>query len=291
MYEEVWKEVYLAGTEWDQMKDVYAIDWDFDHLDDALNEGDLANKKVHLFGCTEPQLLRRDEKDDKGTVIPIPVIVAVVCDSSPPATVGIKSVQRATEEIVPMTELRMSWQPYAPPNVSHRPTFKPLIYVLTCTQRKARLRNMGEEDVHKYDYVLPYFLNPEKVDDVDENTVVQVLADLEGQQAPLMCEFDYEMDDLAEFVEETLKLQELDEDKHGEPLKKSIREAVRATKLKYKSERLDRQKRIDAIPEEEKDAIKSMKLIKFYPSNEWPDVSSVKSRFINRYYGQASEVL
>lgn len=269
---------------------VYDVDWEFDHLDEMLNDGDLVDKNVHLFGATEPQLLMRDENDKKGHVIPVPVIVAVVCDVPPPATVGIKSVQRSEEEIIPMSNLRMGWHAYAPENVALNRRFKPKVHVLKCNERRARLRNMSEADAHKYDYVLPYFIKPDQVDTGDENTNVQVLADLEGRAAPLMLEFDYEMDDFKEFVTETLEENDLDAEKHTEPLKNAIREAVKATKLKYKAEREARQKMVDAIPKEDREAIKKMKLLKFYPENEWPDVSKIKSKFINRYYGHATEI-
>ena len=291
IYDEVWKEVYLAGTEWDQLKLVYDIEWDFDHLDEDLTDGDLKDKRVYLFGATEPQLLMRDEKDKIGEVIPIPVIVAVVSDYEPPSTVGLKSVQRAEEEIVPMSKLRMGWHAYAPPNVSHRRSFKPNVFVLKCNERRARLKNMKEEAVHQYDYVLPYFIRPEQIEDVDDDTIVQVLVEVQGQKAPLMLEYDYEMDELEEFVEEKVKEYELNAKKHTTVLKKAIQENVRAFKLKKKEERLARKKRIDAIPQEQKDAIKNMKLLKYYPGNEWPDVSKVKAKFINRYYGQATKIL
>ena len=291
LYDETWRAVYLAGTEWDQLQLVYSIDWDFDHLDDALTDGDLEGKKVHLFGATEPQLLMRDEKDTKGDVVPVPVIVAVVSNVAPPSTVGVKSVQRAEEEILPMSEMRMGWHPFAPENVQLSKRFKPNVHVLKCNERKARLRNMQEAAVHKYDYVLPYFIKPEEVEDVTVDTVVQVLAELDGKKAPLMCEYDYELDEIDEFVEETLKENGLDADKHSAPLKKAIKEAEKATKLKYKAEREARRKRIADIPQESRDAIKNMKLLKFYPQNEWPDVSKIKAPFINRYYGRATQVL
>lgn len=290
VYEDIWSDVYLAGTEWDQLKVVYSIDWDFDHLDEALTDGSLSDKTIHLFGCTEPQLLMRDKNDSKGHVIPVPVIVAIVSDVAPPSVVGIKSVQRAEEEIVSMADVRMGWHAYAPENVSHRRRFKPKVHILKCNERQARLKNMGEAEVHKYDYVLPYFIRPEEINDVTVDTVVQVLALLEGRSAPLMCEFDYDMDDLEEFVEETITENELDKEKHTSALTDAIRQAVKATKLKYKAEQEERKKRIDEFSQEQKDAIKSVKLFKFYPANEWPDVSNIKSRYINRYYGQATEV-
>lgn len=290
VYEEIWKEVYLAGTEWDQLQLVYKVDWEFDHLDEALNEGDLVDKKVLLFGATEPQLLKMDANDDKGQVVPIPVIVAVVTEAPPPSQVGLKSVQKAEEEIVPMSDLRMHWQPFRPRNVAHNRTFTPKVLVMQCNERRARLRNMGEADVHRYDYVLPYFFNPEAEADLDVITEVNILVDLEGRQAPLMCVFDFEMDDLDDFVEEQLKENDLDETVHGETLKCAVRDAVRAAKGKIKELKEERKKLIDAISPEERDAIRSMKLIKFYPMNEWPDLSESKSKYINRYYGHANEI-
>lgn len=291
-YDEIWKQVYLAGTEWDQMKQIYSIDWDFDHLDEALTDGDLSDgKRVFLFGATEPQLVMMDEKDEKGDVVPIPTIVAVVSDVEPPSQVGIKSVQRAVEEIVPMSTLRIEWQPHTPANINNLSSFKPCVDVLACSQRRARLRNMQEEAVHRYDYVLPYFFDPEKQEEVEEETEVQVLADLEGIQAPLMCEYDYEMDELDEFVEEKIKEGDgLEEEKHSETLKIAIKDAVKAAKLKYKKEKEERQKKLDAISAEEREAIKKTKFIKFYPMNEWPNISQCKSSYINRYYGKASEL-
>lgn len=290
-YDEVWKDVYLAGTEWDQVKMVYDIDWDFDHLDEALTDGDLAGKKVHLFGCTEPQLVKRDEKDEKGDVIPIPVIIAIVSEAAPPSMIGLKSVQRTEEEIVPMSKFRMGWHAYTPDNVSHRRRFKPNVFVLKCNERRARLRNMQEAAVHAYDYVLPYFVNPSNVEEVDEDTIVQVLADLDGRPVPLMLEFDYELDELPEFLEEQIKENDLDPAKHTEPLKRSITDAVKATKRKYRAEKEARKKRLDEISPEDKEAIKKMKLLKFYPQNDWPDISQIKSKFVNRYYGHATELL
>lgn len=289
-YVDVWKEAYLAGTEWDQIKNVYRERWDFDHLDEALTDGDLIGKNVHLFGATEPQLIMMDEDDIKGEVIPVPVIVAVVSEVSPPATIGLKSVQRATEDIVPMSELRISWQPYAPPNVAFRTRYKPMVHVLKCNQRFVSLKPKGEEAIHKYDYVLPYFFYPEKEEDSNQDTAVQVLVDIDGRQAPLMCEFDYEMEDLEEAVKETIEESGLDMGKHGESLRKAIQAAVKGAKLKKKAEKAERRKRVESMPKEELEAIRNMKLIKFYPQNEWPDVSKIKSRFINRYYGQANEI-
>ena len=291
VYEEIWTDVFFAGTEWSQLKEVEEFDWDFDHLDDALNEGgDLEGKQVHLFGVTEPQLVQMSAEDVKGTVVPVPAIVAVECERPPPSLVGIKSVQRAEEEIIPMRSLKMSWHPYVPEKLIGSRRFKPRVHVLKCEQRRARLVNMTEAAVHKYDYVLPYLIRPDQEDELTLETDVQVLVDIEGRKAPLMMQYDFELDDIDEFVEEQIKENELVKEKHDEVIRGAIKEAVRNTKLKFKEEKAARQKRIDDIPQEVKDAIKKMRVYKFYPQNEMPDLSSVKSKFVNRYYGQANEL-
>lgn len=290
-YEDIWTEVYLAGTEWAQINEVHKEDWDFEHLDDALTDGELAGKQVHLFGATEPQLIMKDENDVKGTIIPIPVIVAVESTRPPPSTIGIKSVQRTEEEIIPMSKLKMGFHPYVPDNLMGSRRFKPLVHVLKCEQRRARLRNMTEAAVHEYDYVLPYIIRPGQVEDVTLDTAVQVMCDIEGRAAPLMMEYDFELDEIEEFVKEQIEENDLDAKKHSEPITKAIRETVRATKLKYKEDKAARQKRIDDIPQEDRDAMEKMRLLKFYPANKWPDVSNAKTGYINRYYGKATKVL
>ncbi|KAL0643771.1 hypothetical protein Bca4012_042061 [Brassica carinata] len=48
-----------VGTEWYQLDALHEFNWDFKHLEEALEEEDglLYGKKVFLFGCTERKLL------------------------------------------------------------------------------------------------------------------------------------------------------------------------------------------------------------------------------------------
>jgi ASC-1-like (ASCH) protein len=101
------------------------------------------------------------------------------------------------------------------------------------------------------------------------------------------------MDDLGEFVEETVRDNDLDARKHGDRVREAIRAAVRAQKVKHKAERESHKARIDAISPEDRESLAGMRVYKFYPSNErekYPDVSGIKAKYINRYYGQADEV-
>nr|VDD18761.1 unnamed protein product [Brassica oleracea] len=73
---------------------------------EALEEegGLLYRKKVFLFGCTEPQLV-----PFKGAnkILHVPAVVAVESPFPPSDKIGITSVQREVEEIIPMKTMKM----------------------------------------------------------------------------------------------------------------------------------------------------------------------------------------
>ncbi|XP_039054004.1 protein HEAT INTOLERANT 4-like [Hibiscus syriacus] len=141
--EDLWKAAFPVGTEWDQLDSVYQFNWNFSNLEDAFEEGGkLYGKKVYLFGCTEPQLV---PYNGENKVICIPVIVAVESPFPPSDKIGINSVQREAEEIVPMKQMKMDWVPYIPLEnrdnqvdrlKSHQ------IFILSCTQRRVALKQM-----------------------------------------------------------------------------------------------------------------------------------------------------
>lgn len=168
--------------------------------------------------------------------------------------------------------------------------FKPRIYVLKCEQRRAGLRNLSQDSLKKYEYVLPYTVHPDKQeDDTDFETTVNVVAEIPGRNQPLVFEYDWELDELDEFVAEKLKEEELP-DSVSESLKESIREEVKNAKRKRKEERDRKNKLLNNLSEEEKDSIRNQRIIKFYPQGKEPDISSCKTSFLNRYYGHANEV-
>ncbi|XP_013619796.1 PREDICTED: uncharacterized protein LOC106326342 [Brassica oleracea var. oleracea] len=164
------------------------------------------------------------------------------------------------------------------------------IFVLGCTRRsRAALRHMKEDLVKKYEYCLPYFYQPFTEDELEQNTEVQIMF---PSEPPVVCEFDWELDELEEFVDKLIEDEALASEQKDE-FKEYVKEQVRAAKKANREAREARRKAIEDMSEETKLAFQSMKFYKFYPlpSPETPDVSGVKSRFINRYYGKAHEVL
>lgn len=220
----------------------------------------------------------------KETSTPIPHIVAVVGDIPPPSMLGITSVQRQNEEILPMKDMKMSFTPFKSKDLK----LKGLnAQILTCNARKTRISKLGEEERVKYDYCLPYIFLPDKQEAIEKNTEVLVQVTIGGKGLSL--DYDYEMDELDEFVEETAKNYSLsDEDKKF--VEKAIQDEVKASKEKLKKEKELRKAKIESFTTEEREALKNIKFFKFYPQNKDIDLSNLKSPFINRYYGKATKV-
>ncbi|KAJ0260723.1 Protein HEAT INTOLERANT 4 [Hirschfeldia incana] len=287
--EGLWKAAFPVGTEWDQLDALYEFNWDFKHLEEALEEGGLLfGKKVFLFGCTEPQLV-----PFKGAnkILHVPAVVAVESPFPPSDKIGITSVQREVEEIIPMKTMKMDWLPYIPLQNRGRRVDRMdfQIFVLGCTRRRAALRHMKEDLVKKYEYCLPYFYQPFKEDELEQSTEVQIMF---PSEPPVVCEFDWEFDELEEFVDKLIEEEALPAEQKDE-FKEYVKAQVRAAKKANREAKDARRKAIEDMSEDTKQAFQSMKFYKFYPlpSTETPDVSGVKSPFINRYYGKADQVL
>ncbi|KAL7104482.1 hypothetical protein ACP275_08G247700 [Erythranthe tilingii] len=289
--EDLWQQVFPVGTEWDQLDMVYQYKWNFSNLEEAFEEGgELYNKKVYLFGCTEPQLV---SFQGHAKVTMIPVVVAVVSPFPPSDKIGIKSVQRETEEILPMKQMKMDWVPYIPLEKRESQVErlkKSQIFILSCTQRRAGLKQLKIERVKKYEYCLPYFYHPFQEDETEQSTVVPILFPIDPQ--PVFCEFDWELDELEEFTDKLIEEEELSADQK-EPFKDFVKEKVREAKKANREAREARKKALAEMSEQTKAAYESMKFYKFYPvaSPNAPDVSGVQSSFINRYYGKAHQIM
>ncbi|XP_041003695.1 protein HEAT INTOLERANT 4 [Juglans microcarpa x Juglans regia] len=288
--EDLWKEAFPVGTEWDQLDSVYQVNWNFSNLEDAFEEGGkLHGKKAYLFGCTEPQLV---SFKGESKVICIPVVVAVVSPFPPSDKIGINSVQRESEEIIPMKQMKMDWVPYIPleNRGSQVDKLHSEIFILRCTQRRAALKHLKIDRVKKYEYCLPYFYQPFKEDELEQSTEVQII--FPGEPKPIFCEFDWELDELEEFTDKLIQEEELSEDQK-DAFKEFVKEKVREAKKANREAREARKKAVEEMSAETKAAFENMRFYKFYPvqTPDTPDISNVKAPFINRYYGKAHEIL
>ncbi|KAK9048411.1 hypothetical protein SSX86_032626, partial [Deinandra increscens subsp. villosa] len=134
--EDLWKQIFPIGTEWEQLDLLSEYKWNFSNLENAFEEGGvLHEKKVYLFSVTEPQLLFYE---GQSKVTCIPVVVAIVSPFPPSDKIGVNSVQRETEEILDMKQMKMDWVPYIPlgQRGSSVERLKSQIFILTCGQRR-----------------------------------------------------------------------------------------------------------------------------------------------------------
>lgn len=189
-----------------------------------------------------------------------------------------------------MKEMKMDWVPYVPfydrpLQVEH---LKTRIYTLQCMQRRASLNQLKQERIKKYEYCLPYFYQPFKEDEIEQDTVVQIMY---PKEPPVVCDFDWDLDDVEEFTDNLVQEEVLTEDSK-EDFKKFVIERVTEEKMKQREVREARKKAIESTSPETKAAFENMRFYKFYPvqSPNTPDISNVKVPFINRYYGKAHEV-
>ncbi|KAK6922924.1 hypothetical protein RJ641_011228 [Dillenia turbinata] len=263
--EDLWQAAFPVGTEWDQMDLITKFNWNFKNLEMVPFKGEY-----------------------KITVIP--VVVAVVSPFPPSDKIGINSVQRETEEIVPMKQMKMDWVPYIPleNRESQVDRLESQIFILSCTQRRAALKHLKIERLKKYEYCLPYFYQPLKEDELEQSTVVPILFPSESK--PVFCEFDWEFDEIEEFTDDQIKDEVISEDQK-DAFKEYVKEKVREAKRANREAREARRKALDEMSEETKAAFENMRFYKFYPvqTPDTPDVSGVKAPFINRYYGKAHQ--
>ncbi|KAK4382986.1 protein HEAT INTOLERANT 4 [Sesamum angolense] len=287
--EDLWEQVFPVGTEWDQLDMVYQYKWNFSNLE--LNWS-LSKVKEKLM---------------------IPVVVAVVSPFPPSDKIGIKSVQRETEEIVPMKQMKMDWFPYIPlekresqverlkianlyfelyPEKWSKDPFAS-IDILHCKSHvafglfecnsfiqqahgpRAGLKHLKIDRVKKFEYCLPYFYHPFQEDEIEQSTIVELLFPIDPK--PVFCEFDWELDELEEFTDKLIEEEELPADQK-EPFKDFVKEKVREAKKANREARETRKRTLAEMSEETRAAFENMRFYKFYPvpSPDTPDVSSVK---------------
>ncbi|XP_066383187.1 protein HEAT INTOLERANT 4-like [Miscanthus floridulus] len=282
--EDLWLSAFPVGTEWENIDKIKEFNWSFENLEKALEEGgELHGKTVYMFGSTEPQLL---DVNGESKIVLIPVVVVVDCPFPPSDKIGINSVQRENEEIVPMKAMKMAWVPYVPleDRLSRIDSLKTKIFTLGCTQRRSALKHLKIERVKKFDYCMPYYMPLQPFEDEDD-TVINFLYPLEP---PIVDEFDWEMDDYEDFADQKLQEGSLPEGEK-EKFKEFLKEKVRDRKRELKQAKEARKKAIDDMDPKMKEAFENIKFYKFYPEKtpDTPDVNNEKARYINRYYRNA----
>jgi hypothetical protein len=294
-----WKDIFLLGTEWENIEKVYQYEWDFDHLEAMLNDETsilYEKKKIHLFGGTEAQTIGNGNQ-----VVQIPVITAIVSDLGPSERIGITSVQQE-EQVIDMDLTRFSWVPYYPDGVPRSKSDKPNIFYMDCNQRFAKLKQLQASDeieFHRYQYYLCHHILPEDLLDEEKqcgDTVVNLIEKIDGVNKGISIEYNWEEDDMKEIIEEAAEDVWLEEeeirldDNQKQDLMEKLKAAVEQAKTKRKIMMRVCEKKYEKYTLEERRNLETLKTYKFYPQNTVPNIASVEDKRVNRYFGNADGV-
>ncbi|XP_048437855.1 protein HEAT INTOLERANT 4-like [Pyrus x bretschneideri] len=166
-------------------------------------------------------------------------LVAVVLPFPPSDMIGINSVQREAEEIIPMKQMKMVG-------------FRIFLWSID-------------------------FYQPFKEDELEQSTEVPIMFPGEPKSVRVNCEFDWELDELEEFTDKLIEEEELSADQKDE-FKEFVKEKVREQKKYNREARETRRKAIEEMSEEAKTAFENVRFYKFYPVHtpDTPDISIVK---------------
>lgn len=192
-----------------------------------------------------------------------------------------------------MKEMKMDWIPFLPPDLAVERVKAPQIFTLKCTQRRAALKQLRQERIKKYEYCLPYIDSPLKEDQTIDETVVSIMYPFEDEnKPPVVCEFDWDLDEFEEFVS-NLVTEDVLLDSEREKFTAFLKDRVGNEKKKVREAKQAKKKAMEEMSQDLRQGFQNMKFFKFYPvrSEKYPDITEMKSSFINRYYGRATEVL
>ncbi|GCA62384.1 hypothetical protein KIPB_003149 [Kipferlia bialata] len=157
----VFKSAFFCGTEWSMIPSLRSKEWSFTELGRDMSEGGLLYSKlqadpalrIYLIPTTEGFLPEGLKKSDVGMTV-VPVFGVVVTAQPLPDVIGIKSVQRDTEELLPMSRMKASYADVGVPGLEGR------VLVLTTATRAARAKLFDAETDGMYTYATPYLETP-----------------------------------------------------------------------------------------------------------------------------------
>ncbi|KAJ5076722.1 protein heat intolerant 4-related [Anaeramoeba ignava] len=276
--------VFFIGTEPNEYDSIFDHKWDFAHLKDQIfkSDGALYKKSVFLFGQTEPQQLQAG----KNTFIP--VIIAINIEYPPSETVKMESVQMKTEDRKEFTfqQLGIGWTTYKNyPNIH---------YLDIHRLRMNKFLKYSSEFTYCVPYIQEELLGRKPIID----RTVNAEFDYKGKKYQYQFQWDWYFsrdeknneiiaDSLFDDIAKKLSLEK--EDALKDKIFESAKFYKNETVERLKKERSIRQAKFAEIPQEKKDAFKSIKCYKFYPQNE-PLIERWKSTFINRNYPKAIQI-
>jgi hypothetical protein len=205
-------------------------------------------------------------------------------EKPPPELLAIQNNQAATETIVPMCSLNLSWKA-----LDRKMTgdFGGTIFLLQCSCRntKTAMAAMGEERLYCYEYAVPWTMKPSTdwvTEANDENKLSVRFANFEyhlpGGEV-IHEEFDRDDTNLAAFIPDFLERYDLPPEEAGD-VKKAIQNGFAEKRAAKHAQKALLDSDYNAA------ALDAIKMVKVYPANDYI-AQEHKSSYANKYYGHA----
>jgi hypothetical protein len=287
-----WRELSIIGIEEGAEDEIHKKKWEFPELQEALETGFLSNKKypLYVFMGAQPVSLGSDN------VFNVPYVVVVDCAVPLCDRIAYTSIQSASEEIVPMKSARVSWTPYRPKGFENRPELPSQIIYLAVERRRVSKEKLNAERLHKLSFLLPYELLPQTFENESleqklegVRTVDFVYKTKDGRKV----EFNWDKDihflskgDLKMMMEE----EKIPESEHDE-VKAKLKEAFEKKRAVIKKDHEEKQKILASYSPKHIEALKNIKIYKFYPTCPGYNIKKFMVPVVNRYFGDATKVL
>mmetsp|Transcript_23110 Transcript_23110/g.35657 ORF Transcript_23110/g.35657 Transcript_23110/m.35657 type:complete len:351 (-) Transcript_23110:130-1182(-) len=264
-----WKDIFILGENPGKINQLYREhEFDFSHLTGEVEFLLKTNPKKNAF------LFAVSEFAAANTPVVVVNVILMEKGYSPPEYVGIASVQKEKEEILPFQDpsLQLYWD-----KVKHISG----VYILQC--RRGRVTRSSERIL---EYALLYSTMPSKWEkEVKDETCIATFT-FQG----ITMEYNKALNSLRDFIPRFCDDHGLNEEDH----KNGLKEAMKAAFVKA---------RADALNEKEaeynkrfasrgytKDVLNSVKVIKVYPQDIRIS-AAMKSPYVNRYFGNADKIV
>ena len=275
------KSVFIVGQEMSSYRDYQDGKWDFGHLLKVTQKllSDNPGKKAYLFGQAEPKDLKT--RGNLFCIENVPVIVVVLCEEEPPSKLGITTVQKEEEEIVPMKDFGMSWCP-ASAIVNSKIAQK--IYFLDC---KIRFQSRQIHQVQELALLqaIPYILQSKDVPESPEDVTFAKFTYLSAEHNKTITDvYEKGLVSRKEWIGDMVEEHQLDPSEQ-EKIDKCIKAAFKTKRTLVAHDHALKLHTVTSEPNQT--AWDQALCVKVYPSNLDEKFKCTK---INRYYGDAFEL-
>jgi len=286
-----WRELDFIGMEIKGANEIKEEAFTFEELNKQLNEGELKGRHpLFLFMGAQPFTV-------EGTVIVknIPYVVVIDCAKPPSNKVAVASIQSGGEKVESFSKWHLAYVPYLPKRFSFATADTPSqLHTLKWEARRVVVSKFDQEKAHKVSLLLPYELLPRSLEDYP---LEKRLAEVKNVELRFKAENGHEFDicwdkdthhlvvDIDSLLEEE-KLPETERPRIKAALKEAFEKKRQEVRDKFNAEK----SALESLKTEEYEALKNIKLYKFYPEHPSLDIRPYMVANINRYYGDAHKV-